>query len=416
MDRRELFPRRCGFLVLVLAATPAAQDAPAAAADEAERGPLQALQGGRTWILAHYRYEFVDDGVRPDDAHASTLRTVLGYETGAWQGLRGLLELENVTAVGNDLYDSTRNGRTSRAVVADPESTEVNQAFVRYDGPRATEPWIGRRTIELDNQRWIGSVPWRQNHQTFDALGLDWTPGEDTRVFWAWVWNVNRVFGDGSPVGDARMDSHLVNASRRLPGIGKAVGYWYLVDVDAPDALLGFSTSTVGARLDGERRAGGLDWLYTAELAHQSDAGDNPSDVDAPYWLAELGVRRDATTLRLGWEVLGGSGDPGDKLTTPLATLFAQNGWADQFLVTPDDGLQDVYAELTGGLEGFDWTLAVHDFHADAGGDHFGSEVDARIERRLTTSLRAGVQVAHYDADDLGSDTTKAWLWLSLSL
>ena len=44
----------------------------------------------------------------------------------------------------------------------------------------------------------------------------------------------------------------------------------------------------------------------------------------------------DTLSAGLGWEVLGGDEDePGEAFRTPLATLHAFNGWADQFLTTP---------------------------------------------------------------------------------
>jgi hypothetical protein len=56
--------------------------------------------------------------------------------------------------------------------------------------------------------------------------------------------------------------------------------------------------------------------------------------------------------------VLDGDADrSGRALRTPLATLHAFNGWADQFGTTPDAGLDDRYlqAAATPGR----WTLGV---------------------------------------------------------
>ena len=56
-----------------------------------------ALLKGRLWLDLRYRLAFVDEEGFDKDAWASTLRTVLGYESQPWHGLKALLEFENVT-------------------------------------------------------------------------------------------------------------------------------------------------------------------------------------------------------------------------------------------------------------------------------------------------------------------------------
>ena len=58
---------------------------------------------------------------------------------------------------------------TDRPVVADPEYTEVNQAYLQYKHGEFTGV-LGCQRITLDNQRFIGNVGWRQKEQTYDAL------------------------------------------------------------------------------------------------------------------------------------------------------------------------------------------------------------------------------------------------------
>ena len=64
--------------------------------------------------------------------------------------------------------------------------------------------------------------------------------------------------------------------------------------------------------------------------------------------LDESGDR--VTTVQLSDRMRGWMGDgrerwhrPDGQLQTPLATLHAFNGWADMFLTTPANGLQDLY-------------------------------------------------------------------------
>ena len=420
---RDVLPRIAAALCLPLLASPPAGAVPRPQGEDerpSETTLPEALAGGEAWLEFRARYEHVEDDALGSEADAFTLRSLLGYRTAPWRELTGLLEFEAVTYLADDSFNSTTNGKTGRPVVADPEQAEVNQALLAWTGLEDTEVWIGRRRIKLDDARFVGNVGWRQNEQTFDSAGFEAGLGDRARLFYAYVQNVNRVFGDDNPLGDERSDSHFVNLAGELGPAGELVGYWYLLDNRAPAALDGFSTSTLGARLSGEwalsEGGGGASLSYLAELARQEDTGNHPGDVDAGYRRAELGLKGEAGRLRLGYELLEGSGDPGDKFSTPLATLHAFNGWADKFLVTPDDGLEDLYLGVGGTLDEVAWQVAWHQFSADTGGADYGSELDASLGFDLTETVRCGLKVARYEADELAEDTTKVWLWLSTSV
>lgn len=368
----------------------------------------QAVTGGRWWLRLRPRVEFVDQDGFDHEAWASTLRTVLGYETARWHGASVLLEFEDVSAIGNELYNSTTNGETSRPTVADPEGSELNQVHLAYSPAEELTFKFGRQVVTLDNHRFIGDVGWRQNQQTYDAASLLWTPTAVLDVFYAFVDNVNRVFGDDSPAGDHRMASNLVNVGYDVEGWGHAAAYAYLLDYDSVDTN---STNTLGARFAGAHPLDAFELLYAAEFATQADTGDNPNDVDQDYLLAELGGKVDVWTAKLGLEVLGGSGDPGDAFQTPLATLHTFNGWTDKFLVTPDAGLVDSYVSVGAKQDAFTYLLVWHDFSSDAGSDEYGSELGASVTWAASKSLTLGLKAADYDADDFATDTTKAWLW-----
>lgn len=394
------------------AQTVQAADAPTAEPDSVAQQLGKSVLGGKWWLRLRYRIENVDQDGPLREAWASTLRTVLGYESSPWHGFSAVLEFENVAVLGNEQYNSTVNGLTSYAVVADPEGTEVNQVHLKYVATDELTFKLGRQVITLDNHRFVGDVGWRQNQQTFDAGSAQWNPAEQLKVYYGLVGNVNRVFGDDSPQGDHRMASHLLNAAYDFPGVGKLTGYAYLLDYDSVDTL---STNTFGARFMGSHAFSSADLLYTAEFATQVDAGDNPNNVDQDYLLGELGTKVRGFTLKVGQEVLGGSGTAGDAFQTPLATLHAFNGWADKFLTTPDTGIEDVYVSLSTKLAACDVQVAWHDFHADSGSLHYGTEWDASLTWVASKSVTCGLKYADYNAEDFATDTTKAWFWVSYS-
>ena len=137
---------------------------------------------GELRFLMNYRFEHVDDPTRRRDAYASTLRTVLGFETGRLYGFGANVEVEDIRVVGKERYnDGGANGKTQYAVVVDPEDTELNQAYLNFgklDGVpilQDTEFRAGRQLIfyrKAPFHRFVGPVVWRQNWQTFDGYTL----------------------------------------------------------------------------------------------------------------------------------------------------------------------------------------------------------------------------------------------------
>lgn len=389
----------------------------AAQEPEAPKEPqslTEALAGGRTWLNLNYRVESADLDNGKLDGLASTLRTALGYESASFHGFRGLVEFEDVSAIGSQNYNSTTNGKSDYQIIPDPIGTEVNQVFLGYDGFEGADIRLGRQEINLGNQRFVGAVGWRQNHQSFDAARVDWTASTGTTLNYAYLDTVNRIFGEGSPAGTERMNSHLFDIRHPFEGVGELAAYAYLLDFDTNVAL---SSTTVGARFSGDAGISeSMSFLYTAEYAQQQDAGDNPNDVSADYWLAELGLKFNWATFRVGNEQLGGSGDPGDKFLTPLATLHKFNGYADVFLVTPDTGLNDTFITASGKIGPVACALTYHLFTSDADSIDYGDEIDFTALYPITKRVKLGAKIARYMADEYKVDTNRAMAWINYRL
>ncbi|MDH0141094.1 alginate export family protein [Aquipseudomonas alcaligenes] len=379
---------------------------------------------GKPILDARYRFENVDQNNDLRDANAQTLRTRAGFQSGQWYGLSGLLEVDNVSRVGDDAYNSTRNGQKEYAVVADPDGTEVNQALLRYDHKLGSAV-LGRQRINLDNQRFIGSVAWRQNEQTFDGALTQLKPIDGLTLSYAYLDQVNTMFGPDNGRYDnltnpANIDghSHLINAQYVFMPQLTATAYSYLLDLDniavAPTAAEGtLSSQTSGLRLNGV--VAGVS--YALEYAQQKDYGDNPLELDSEYYLAELGYTLKGVQLKAGYEVLGGDNGSGNRaFQTPLATKHAFQGWADQFLTTPADGIEDAYVGVTAPLLGGTLQAWYHDFSTEQGSDEYGNEIDLSYAHPIpgVKGLVGLLKYATYDSDDKARtvDTDKVWLQL----
>lgn len=391
--------------------------APAAGATAADDPVAALVKEGTVALSFRYRYEYVDDDKFDEEANASTLRSRLSLQSGSYRDFSFQVEADDVREIGpNDFNAGAGNtpSRTEYPVVADPEGTEVNQAYVDYAGIARTRLRLGRQRINLDNQRFVGGVGWRQNEQTYDAVSVDWN-SERSRVFYAAVDNVNRVFGEDVPDGDHRhAPTHLINLSTALAGIGRLTGYHYAIDNDDVATL---STATSGLRLAGQGEPSGVAVTYLLEYAHQSDAADNPTSFDADYWHLMAGAKFGVAELSAGWEVLGGDDDdPGEAFRTPLATLHAFNGWADMFLTTPDAGLDDQYLAVKAAQAAWSGELQAHWFQAQDGGAEFGEEVDLRVGYRFGPHLVVDVFAAAFNGDEGYQDVTKAWLMVTVEI
>ena len=365
---------------------------------------------GKIELSFRYRFEYVDQVGISEKAEASTLRTRLGLETAEYKNFKLLLEFNNVTVIGSERYNSTRNGKTEFPLVADPDGTVVNRAYLSYS-PKDTRLALGRQRINLDNQRFIGTVGWRQNEQTYDSFTLGNLSLPDLRFFYGYIWEVQRIFGpdEGTPPAEFDSDSHALNLNFRRWAAANLSAYAYFLDLENDPVN---SNHTYGIRLTGKTEPAS-DWTfkYAAEFAKQSDYGDNPNDYTADYHLIELAAEHGPVFARLGWEVLDGDqNQAGKQFRTPLATLHKFQGWADKFLNTPDAGVDDRYVSLQVAFLGAKALLVYHSFEAAAGGQKYGDEWDFSITKTFAEKHNLLLKYADYKAKGFATDTTKWWL------
>ena len=292
----------------------------------------------------------------------------------------------------------------------------MDQAFLQYKTDTLTAK-LGRQVITYDNHRFVGHVGWRQDRQTFDGISFSYNPTKDLSVNYAYLEQRNRIFAEAKDIDSG---DHLLNVSYNT-AIGKISGYSYLLEEDTAAEL---SIDTYGIRFSGATTVADIKLLYTAEYATQDKSSKGTADKDADYYFLEGGVVVSDITVKLGYEVLG-SDDSSYGFSTPLATMHAFNGWSDQFLATPNEGLVDLYASVSGKLAGGAWAIVYHDFSADddsATSDDFGDEINLSYARKFGGNYSAGIKYAAYTAEDAANggtkgfvDTDKIWLWVGAS-
>lgn len=288
-----MFQARKSLLAMACAVAVAGPVAPASAA-EASGTLVDAIRNSDLKFHFRYRYEDVNQDNALDTAEASTLKSRLTFTTQAWQGWQAQVEIDDISPIGDDDYNSTNNNETGYSVVADPEGTEINQAWIAYSGLCDSTLKFGRQRVLLDNERFVGGVGWRQNEQTYDGGSIVNKSLPDTTITYAYVYNVNRVFGpeDGTTaawLGDWESDISLLNVNYTGLKVGALSAYAYLMDIDDAEAQ---SNETYGLRFAGKQALGKtVNLLYTLEYARQEDYGDNPVGYEADFYALEAGSR-----------------------------------------------------------------------------------------------------------------------------
>ncbi|WP_189402662.1 alginate export family protein [Arenicella chitinivorans] len=351
------------------------------------------------------RYETVDQDNALRDADALTLRSRLGYKSPTWSGFSAQVEVEDSTSLIDDFSVPPAGVKTGQySVIADPEVTEIDQAFVQYSNNIVTTK-LGRQVFTLDGHRFIGHVGWRQDRQTFDGVVVSVRPSESWTTTAAYINKRNRIFAEEA---DIDSDDIILNVAYQTK-VGKLVGYGYLLEQDEnPSSEL----DTLGVSFTGTTLVADSKILYDVEYATQDKAGA----FDTDYVKLEGGVVNAGLTAKLGVEILG-SDDGQAGFSTPLATLHKFNGWSDQFLATPNAGLEDIYFKLAGSLAGGKWLAAYHDFSSDvaqAGVSDLGDEINLQYTRGINKYFSAGIKYSTYSAGDtvFGKvDTDKLWVW-----
>ena len=386
------------------------------------------LSQGKMDFQLRPRYESVQQNGNPNDASAFTMRTMLGYSLAPKSGIGGMVQFINVSNLGSNHFNSTKNGMAAYPVVADPSAAEVNQAYLDYSGLSATLLKFGRQVIILDNARFVGNVDFRQNMQTFDGFSVENKSIPKTELFAAHISHTKGSYANGQVPAGYNLQSvgiDLLHASFvPMKGMHLSAYDYFYKDRSQLDLAAGnISDATTGIRLNGS--AGGkIRVLYTAEYAKQRGYAGGKTGIDAKYRLIGGGIKIGSLLARLDYEDLGANSTGTYGLQTPLATKHAFNGWADMFLVTPGKGLKDMYATLSGKTGKFKLAAIYHDYKADYDSTHYGSEGDLTASYPVDKHLGVSLIYADYRAKDGAGanysgttapnvNTRKTWLTLN---
>ncbi len=413
---------------------------------------LDAISHGKPMTNFRLRYENVDqEAFQPapnaskklDTASALTLRSLIGWQTAPFHGFSFAAQLTDVHEFNHSFNDRRDNisetGKANYPNVVDPSYTDINQLFVDWTGINSTRLRFGRQQLNLDNVRFIGDIGFRQNMQVFDGISVFNSSIPNTEIFAAHFGKVRQIT---TKLRDGNID--IFNAKYKISPTESLIGYGYFIDVanlgqnngnpaaistaaqggnglgasqdTTPTATTDASSKTFGVRLDGTHKINDA-WraLYTAEYAKQTDYRGGSSLIDAHYFKLGGGAGYGNWSLRIDHEKLS-SNDGKYAFQTPLGTNHLFQGWADVFLATPRQGMEDTFITMAGSIEKAKLYAEYHIFKADEKyqsingklGDKYGTEFDVSVAYPFTSKIMGKLEYAKFNESDVYGSLTNA--------
>ncbi len=376
---------------------------------------------GQFKVDLRYRFELADvaDNGR-ETAYANTIRLRLGYLTPSLLGFQAYGEFEGNLAMQKDYFVplSSPSFDSNRQVIADPQASELNQLWVSYKGIPDTEIKAGRQVINIDDQRFIGAVAWRQMEQTFDAGTIVNTSVENLTLKAGYIGQVQNIWSNIDPV-----QLPYVNTNYKFKEIVNLAtyGFWF-ADYDKNQA--GRSTQSYGLALTGSPKINEhIKLHYRAEYSYQASYANNPNSYGLSRYSLMGGLSFMGITAKGAVEELGANG--AQAFQTPFGTNHLFQGWADKFLVTPKDGVRDINATLSTQPLGIKMAFVYHNFQSVTNSINYGNEYDFLITKKFGKHYQLLAKYAFYDAASvngnvaydpaLTKDTNKFWLEGSVS-
>jgi hypothetical protein len=377
-----------------------------------------------------YRWENVNEdnklnaagaplAIQPQTANASTARLRLGYLTPVFHAFQAYAEYAGTLAMQDEYNNTLPNGNPQYSKVADPDRSELNQFWLSYAGIANTLIKGGRQRFSLDDQRFIGNVPWRQFEQTFESVLIT----HDNKALGLLV-NAGYIGSVQTPIGVTDdLAAPLLNINYKMGNYGNMTGYGYWLDFteaanyEKSSQTYGLRASCCAKPLDSIKLSDNFGVVYTAEWSHQSDYGSGKVAYDADRYNVMSGFSAYNIMFQGAMEQLGGSG-LNKTFDTPLGTNHAFQGWADLFTTTPVNGIRDVFGTVMVPIKAADVVLTgvYHDYSDDTGRFNYGNEWNFLATKKFGKHYTLLAKYAYYTAGSnndpgfLSTNTQKIWL------
>lgn len=347
--------------------------------------------------------------------------------------LSAFFQLDHVQPLFNKVPNDGVTNAGGPAIV-DPKGTEVNQFHLTYQ-LEDINFLLGRQSITHGEQRFIGDLGFRQNDQTYDGLRVQTRFAENVSIDYSYITQVNRIFGDDAGRTLSRADIRHNNLSGQRPAVQygdhkieghilhSEFSYFEYISLSTTAIAVhnvdvaAFSNRSLHLKADFKRKHKRVRWFGSLAYAWQKkQQSQNKMGID--YWQTELGAKIGQWQISGRYEYFGENGD--EAFITPLATLHKFQGWTDQFINTPRQGLIDQSLRLFWRKRPYSIDIRYHDFKSVKGSTTIGDELNAdfvfKVKRKHELKLRYAVFNAGLKQTIRPNDIRKTFLMYSYNL
>lgn len=343
-----------------------------------------------------------------NDGRAASLLVRGTWQAEWFDNLNTMFELDHVSSTWKRHHNNGVD-RNAEPFVPDVDGTEINQAYLQF-ALSNFDFYVGRRRIELDDQRFIGSNGFWQNDQTFDSASVDYSFLSASKLQYSFISNVNRILGNntsfqftpGEPgygsgdntrpaaqLGDHEHRSHLLRGQLREWDAHALTGFYYHIDNrdDLPT-----SNRTLGLRYTLDQRIGVLKPSVEASVATQKRQELERAD-DQYYLLLDLALAYRSAQFGVRYEKL--SGKNGVAFITPLGSLHDFHGWADKFNQS-QLGIIDRSVHASYRQSPWRFDTRYHWFKTDERAIDWGNELDIDIMYKFNRNHKILLRLADF--------------------
>lgn len=350
-----------------------------------------------------------------ENARAASLLLRLDVETQWSEYLNSHVQVDNVSRGFKDEH-SDGVDLNGKPLIPDVEGLDLNQAYlaIKLDFVNFK---LGRQQINWDDQRFIGGNGFWQNEQTFDAMSANIKLFTNSQLSYAYIANVNRIFGDDAdkrlpasgggrygandaerPVnllGDHEHHTHIARLNINEWDYSELVAYGYAMDnITAPRN----SNNTVGVHYTFTYKMDAIKYRLKIESALQKQPELSKRPL-LPYYLldASVGINRLDVTGR--YEIL--SHKDNASFIMPLGSAHDFQGASGQVQDFMGQGLKDASLGLTWRATPFKIETQYHQFNAYTSNEYLGQELNITLSykpsRKHVVSLLAAYFKPEFD-------------------
>jgi hypothetical protein len=377
-----------------------------------------AIKGGKPYLAFRLRHENSHQE-NLKTAKATTLRSKVGYISGIYSNTNLNLEAINVANFFGQHYNPnvTEINRPEYAVINDPKGTGITKFNLNFAGLETTQIILGRQYISLDNQRFVGTIDYRQFPQTFDAISINNNWFDNLNIFYAFVIQVNNNKSNSRTTdGRNKLKTHLFNLAWDGFDYGKLSGYAYF---NKDKTIKSNSHLILGVRAaSAENVVETYGISYALEFAQQQAKSGNPNHYTAYYTHGEIGKPIDPIEAKLGFERFTDKSNSAVKsFITPLGSTRNFDGLSEAISsnTTNGRGLQDLYLKICGKISDFSLTFTYHHFRFDAGSrKKLGNEFDITASMALNEDVALSATYAKFNPSGNSSIANTRKIWVQL--